>query len=89
MNRFEDAIARELTGRLRSPRGSSRPARTRSVRALARWAATAVPPGAGTDDAVALVVERLGDGDPDELAETVMAERPDRFGRNWQAGPAH
>jgi hypothetical protein len=81
MNRFEDAIARELTGRVN--------ARTRSVRALARWAAAVVPPGAGTGDAVAVVVERLGDGDPDELAEQVMAERPDRFGRNWQAGPAH
>jgi hypothetical protein len=89
MNRFEDAVARELTGRLRSPRGGSRPASTRSVRALARWAAAAAPPGAGADDAVALVVERLGDGDPDELAATVMAERPDRFGRNWQSGPAH
>jgi hypothetical protein len=81
MNRFEDAIARELAGRVAG--------RTRSVRALARWAAAAVPPGASAADAVALVTERLGDGDPDELAALVMAERPDRFGRNWQAGPAH
>jgi hypothetical protein len=40
-------------------------------------------------DGVALVLERLGDGDPDELAAEVMAEVPDRFGRNWQSGPAH
>jgi hypothetical protein len=81
MNRFEDAIARELRPRLG--------ARTRSVRALARWAAAAVPPGALVDDAVALVLDRLGDGDPDELAAQVMAETPDRFGRNWESGPAH
>jgi hypothetical protein len=81
MNRFEDAIARELTGRVS--------ARTRSIRALARWSAAVVPPGAGSADAVAVILERLGDGDPDELAEQVMTERPDRFGRNWQAGPAH
>jgi hypothetical protein len=59
------------------------------VRALARWAAAALPPGAMVADGVALVVERLGDGDPDELAAEVMAEFPDRFGRNWQSGPAH
>lgn len=81
MNRFEDAIARELSTRLR--------ARTRTVRALARWAAAALPPGAMVTDGVALVLERLGDGDPDELAAEVMAEVPDRFGRNWQSGPAH
>ena len=40
---------------------------------LARWAA-AVPPGALVDDAVRLVVERLGSGDPEELASQVMAE---------------
>ncbi len=83
MNRFEDAIARELTPTLAGR------ARTRSIRALARWAATAVPPGAGARDAAALVTGRLGDGDPDELAATVMTEAPDRFGRNWQSGPAH
>ncbi|HKE99490.1 MAG TPA: hypothetical protein VKG45_11230 [Actinomycetes bacterium] len=82
MNRFEDAIARDLSVRLPG-------ARTRSVRALARWAAASVPPGALGRDAVALVLGRLGEGDPDELARTVMAERPDRFGRNWQSGPAH
>jgi hypothetical protein len=60
MNRFEDAIARELTLRVK--------ARTRSVRALARWAAASLPPGA-------LVA--------------VMTEIPDRFGRNWESGPAH
>lgn len=81
MNRFEDAIARELSTRVR--------ARTRTVRALARWAAAALPPGAMVADGVALVLERLGDGDPDELAAEVMAEVPDRFGRNWQSGPAH
>jgi hypothetical protein len=81
MNRFEDAIARELRPRLR--------ARTRSVRALARWAAATVPPGALVADGVALVLDRLGDGDPDELAAQVMAETPDRFGRNWESGPAH
>jgi hypothetical protein len=81
MNRFEDAIARELSTRVR--------ARTRTIRALARWAAAALPPGAMVADGVALVVERLGDGDPDELAAEVMAEVPDRFGRNWQSGPAH
>jgi hypothetical protein len=59
------------------------------VRALARWAAAALPPGAMVTDGVALVIERLGDGDPDELATEVMAEVPDRFGRNWQSGPAH
>jgi hypothetical protein len=81
MNRFEDAIARELRLRVE--------ARTRSVRALARWAAAAVPPGALVADAVALVLDRLGDGDPDALAARVMAETPDRFGRNWESGPAH
>jgi len=81
MNRFEDAIARELSTLVR--------ARTRTIRALARWAAAALPPGAMVADGVALVVERLGDGDPDELAAEVMAEVPDRFGRNWQSGPAH
>jgi hypothetical protein len=81
MNRFEDAIARELSTRI--------PARTRTVRALARWAASALPPGAMVADGVALVLERLGDGDPDELAAKVMTEVPDRFGRNWQSGPAH
>jgi hypothetical protein len=81
MNRFEDAIARELSTRVK--------ARTRTVRALARWAAAALPPGAMVTDGVALVIERLGDGDPDELATEVMAEVPDRFGRNWQSGPAH
>ena len=81
MNRFEDAIARELTMRLT--------AKVRSIRALARWSAASVPPSALTGDAVDLVLERLGDGDPDELAAAVMAEKPDRFGRNWQSGPAH
>ena len=81
MNRFEDAIARELSARVR--------ARTRTVRALARWSAAALPPGAMVADGVALVLQRLGDGDPDELAAEVMAEVPDRFGRNWQSGPAH
>jgi hypothetical protein len=81
MNRFEDAIARELSTRVK--------ARTRTVRALARWAAAALPPGAMVADGVALVLERLGDGDPDELAAEVMAEVPHRFGRNWQSGPAH
>ena len=81
MNRFEDAIARELSTRIT--------ARTRTVRALARWAAAALPPGAMVDDGVALVLERLGDGDPDELAARVMTEVPERFGRNWQSGPAH
>jgi hypothetical protein len=81
MNRFEDAIARELRLRVE--------ARTRSVRALARWAAAAVPPGALVADAVVLVLARLGDGDPDALAARVMAETPDRFGRNWESGPAH
>ena len=81
MNRFEDAIARELRPRLR--------ARTRSVRALARWAAASVPPGALVADGVALVLDRLGDGDPDQLDAQVLAETPDHFGRNWQSGPAH
>jgi hypothetical protein len=36
-----------------------------------------------------MVLERLGDGDPDALAEQVMTEVPHRFGRNWQSGPAH
>ena len=81
MNRFEDAIARELSSRIT--------ARTRTVRALARWAAAALPPGAMVADGVALVLERLGDGDPDELAARVMTEVPERFGRNWQSGPAH
>jgi hypothetical protein len=81
MNRFEDAVARELRPHLR--------ARTRSVRALARWAAASVPPGALVADGVALVLDRLGDGDADALAAQVMAETPDRFGRNWESGPAH
>ncbi|HEV8372998.1 MAG TPA: hypothetical protein VGR68_07325 [Actinomycetota bacterium] len=81
MNRFEDAIARELLGRVR--------ARTRSIRALARWAAARLPAGALVADGVALVLERLGDGDPDALAAQVMTEAPDRFGRNWESGPAH
>jgi hypothetical protein len=81
MNRFEDAIARELRLRVK--------ARTRSLRALARWAAASLPPGALVADGVALVVQRLGDGDPDALAAQVMAEAPDRFGRNWESGPAH
>ena len=81
MNRFEDAIARELQLRVK--------ARTRSLRALARWAAASLPPGALVADGVALVVQRLGGGDPDTLAAQVMAETPDRFGRNWESGPAH
>jgi hypothetical protein len=81
MNRFEDAIARELSTRIRT--------RTRTVRALARWAAAVLPPGAMVADGVALVLDRLGDGDADELAAEVMTEVPDRFGRNWQSGPAH
>ena len=81
MNRFEDAIARELQLRIK--------ARTRSIRALARWAAASLPPGALVADGVALVAERLGDGDPDQLAGRVMTEAPDRFGRNWESGPAH
>ena len=81
MNRFEDAIARELQVRLK--------ARTRSIRALARWAAASAPPGALVADGVALVLARLGDGDPDALAARVMAETPDRFGPNWESGPAH
>jgi hypothetical protein len=81
MNRFEDAVARELQPRVK--------ARTRTIRALARWAAAALPPGALVADGVALVVDRLGDGDPDALADQVMAEAPDRFGRNWDSGPAH
>ena len=81
MNRFEDAVARELTTRIR--------ARTRSLRALARWAAASLPPGALVADGVALVLSRLGDGDPDALAAQVMTETPDRFGRNWESGPAH
>jgi hypothetical protein len=81
MNRFEDAIARELRPRLK--------ARTRSIRALARWAAASVPPGALVADGVALVLDRLGAGDPDALAAQVMTETPDRFGRNWESGPAH
>jgi hypothetical protein len=81
MNRFEDAIARELALRLH--------ARTRSLRALARWAAATLPPGALADAGVALVLERLAGGDADALAAQVMAERPDRFGRNWESGPAH
>jgi hypothetical protein len=81
MNRFEDAIARELSTSVR--------ARTRSLRALARWAAAMLPPGALVADGVALVTERLGDGDPDTLAAEVMAEAPSRFGRNWESGPAH
>jgi hypothetical protein len=81
MNRFEDAVARELQTRVKG--------RTRSVRALARWAAASLPPGGLVADAVALVLQRLGDGDPDALAAQVMAEIPDRFGRNWESGPAH
>ena len=59
------------------------------VRALDRWAAAALPPGALVADGVALVVERLGEGDPDALAAEVMAEAPSRFVRNWESGPAH
>ena len=81
MNRFEDAIARELSVRLR--------ASTRTVRVLARWSAAVVPPGALVGDAVLVVLERLGEGDPEALAVDVMAETPDRFGRHWQSGPAH
>jgi hypothetical protein len=81
MNRFEDAIARELSVRLR--------ASTPTVRVLARWSAAVVPPGALVDDAVRVVLERLGDGDPEALAAEVMAEAPDRFGRHWRSGPAH
>jgi hypothetical protein len=81
MNRFEDAIARELQLRVK--------ARTRSLRALARSATASLPPGALVADGVALVLQRLGDGDPDALAAQVMAETPDRFGRNWESGPAH
>jgi hypothetical protein len=81
MNRFEDAVARELSTRIK--------ARTRSVRALARWAAASLPPGALVADGVALVLARLGGGDPDALASQVMTEAPDRFGRNWESGPAH
>ncbi len=81
MNRFEDAIARELQVRVR--------ARTRSIRALARWAAASLPPGTLVADGVQLVVSRLGDGDPDALAAQVMTETPNRFGRNWESGPAH
>ena len=81
MNRFEDAVARELQLRVK--------ARTRTIRALARWAAVALPPGALVADGVTLVTGRLGDGDPDALAAQVMAETPDRFGRNWESGPAH
>jgi hypothetical protein len=81
MNRFEDAVARELSTRIK--------ARTRSVRALARWAAASLPPGALIADGVALVLDRLGGGDPDALAAQVMTEAPDRFGRNWESGPAH
>jgi hypothetical protein len=81
MNRFEDALARELRVRIK--------ARTRSIRVLARWAAASLPPGALVADGVALVVERLGGGDPEALAAQVMAETPDRFGRNWESGPAH
>ena len=81
MNRFEDAVARELSTRVK--------ARTRSVRALARWAAASLPPGALVADGVALVLARLDDGDPDALAAQVMTETPNRFGHNWESGPAH
>jgi hypothetical protein len=81
MNRFEDAIARELSVRLR--------ASTRTVRVLARWSAAVVPPGGLVEDAVRVVLQRLGEGDPEALAAEVMAEAPDRFGRHWQSGPAH
>src|SRR5215213_569646 len=81
MNRFEDAVARELSTRIKG--------RTRSVRALARWAAASLPPGALVADGVALVLARLGDENPDALAAQVMTETPDRFGRNWESGPAH
>jgi hypothetical protein len=92
MNRFEDAIARELAARLATrPAAAHQAVRTRSLRALARWAAAAVPPGALPAHAAALVLERLEaeGGDPDALAERVMAEVPGRFGRHWDAGPAH
>ncbi len=36
-----------------------------------------MPPGALVDDAVRLVVERLGSGDLQELASQLMAEAPD------------
>ena len=80
MNRSEDAIARELRPRLR--------ARTRSVRALPLGRVLGAA-GALVADGVTLVLDRLGDGDLDELAAEVMAETPDRFGRNWESGPAH
>jgi hypothetical protein len=83
VNRFEDAIARELTPLLRGR------AKTRSIRALARWAAAMLPPGALPGDGVARVLDRLGDADPDVVAAEVMAEVPQRFGRNWESGPAH
>ncbi len=83
MNRFEDEIARELivTFQLRKP----------IARVLARWAAASADPGALTADVVGLVRTRLEEsgGDADALAEVVREERPDRFGRNWGAGPAH
>ena len=81
MNRFEDAVARELQLRVK--------ARTRSVRALARWAAASLPPGGLVADGVALVLARVGDGDPDRVAAQEMTGAPDRFGRNWESGPAH
>ncbi len=59
------------------------------MRVLARWSAAVVPPGALVGDAVLVVLERLGEGDPEALAVEVMAETPDRFGRHWQSGPAH
>ena len=61
-------------------------ARTRTIRALARWAAASLPPGALVADGVA-PVPAAGDGDPDALAVQVMTETPDRFGRNWESGP--
>src|SRR4029450_3503208 len=81
MNRFEDAVARELSTRVK--------ARTRSVRALARWAAANLPPGALVADGVALVLDRLGGGDPDALAAHAMTAVPDRFPPNWGPGPGH
>lgn len=81
MNRFEDAIARELTGRLHTS--------TRTVRILARWAGAAAPPGSMVDAAVALVLAQVGEQDPQVVAARLQAEYPRRFQRNWDGGPAH